>query len=88
VLSNARHLVERIQMEPTLRLITPAEAQRHAGIVTFRATGVDAATLCHRLRSTGVICACRLGGIRFSAHYYNTVASLDRAVDLVLRIQA
>lgn len=87
VLNNARHLIARIQMEPTLSLITPADAHRHGGIVTFRADGVDAPALHRRLRSGGVICAYRLGGIRFSAHYYNTVASLDRAVDLVLAIQ-
>lgn len=87
VLDNARHLMTRIQMEPSLSLLTPTEAHRHGGIVTFRIDGVDALALSHRLRSAGVICACRLGGIRFSAHYYNTVASLDRAVDLVLTIQ-
>ncbi len=87
VLDNARHLITRIHTEPTLTLISPAEAHRHAGIVTFRANGVEALPLYHRLRSNGVICACRLDGIRFSAHYYNTVTDLDRAVDLVLTIQ-
>ncbi|MDN5848694.1 MAG: aminotransferase class V-fold PLP-dependent enzyme [Nitrococcus sp.] len=87
VLNNARHLIARIQMEPTLSLITPAEPHRHAGIVTFRANGVDAHALSRQLRNRGVICAHRLGGIRLSAHYYNTVTSLDRAVDIVLTIR-
>lgn len=87
VLNNARYLIARIQREPTLSLITSAETHRHAGIVTFRVDGVDALALHRRLRSHSVICAYRLGGIRFSAHYYNTIASLDRAVDLVLTIQ-
>ncbi|MDN5869812.1 MAG: aminotransferase class V-fold PLP-dependent enzyme [Nitrococcus sp.] len=87
VLNNARHLIARIQMEPTLSLITPAEPHRHAGIVTFRDNGVDAHALSRELRSRGVICACRFGGIRLSAHYYNSAASLDRAIDLVLTIR-
>lgn len=87
VLNNARYLIGRIQAEPAFTLITPTETHRHAGIVTFRADGVDGVALCQRLRRNGVICAHRLGGVRFSAHYYNTVASLDRAVDLALSIQ-
>ncbi|EAR23566.1 aminotransferase class V-fold PLP-dependent enzyme [Nitrococcus mobilis] len=87
VLNNARHLIRRIQTEPRLTLISPAEAHRHAGIVTFRANGVEALPLYQRLRRSGVVCACRLDGIRFSAHYYNTVTDLDRAIDLVLAIQ-
>lgn len=87
VLNNAHHLMARIQTEPSLSLVTPSEAHRHAGIVTFRVDGVDGLALYRRLRSQGVICAYRHGGIRFSAHCYNTVASLDRAVDLVLTLQ-
>lgn len=87
VLANARHLIARVQAEPMLSLITPAAMDRHAGIVTFRAHDVDAAILCRHLREGGVVCAHRLGGIRFSPHCYTSVACLDRAMELVLTIR-
>jgi selenocysteine lyase/cysteine desulfurase len=84
VLANARHLIERIQREPGLDLLTPVAENRHAGIVTFRVADADNTAVYRRLRSRGVICANRAGGIRFAPHFYNTREQLDLAVDMAL----
>jgi len=87
VLDNARHLMQRIDSEPALSLLTPNAPNRHAGIVTFRVQGVDNAALYRRLRQAGVICASRAGGVRFAPHFYNSAHQLDRAVDLALSLK-
>jgi selenocysteine lyase/cysteine desulfurase len=35
------------------------------------------------LQDNGVVCAMRGGGIRFSAHFYNTFEEIDRALELI-----
>lgn len=78
VLSNAQLSFEMAQ-ERGYELVTPTELERHAGIVTFRIPGVDAQELLTQLRGSGVACAERCGGIRFSAHFYNTRQDLEEA---------
>ncbi len=73
VLANSAQLIDWVQNQQDLELITPALADRHAGIVTFRHQKLDAqrhAYLYRRLMKAGVICANRAGGIRFSPHFY------------------
>jgi selenocysteine lyase/cysteine desulfurase len=84
VLANARHLIRAIGDHPQLELLSPAQPDRHAGIVTFRLAGKDSETAYRDLMAQGVICAHRGGGIRFSPHYYNTTAQLDAALELAL----
>ncbi|BCX82235.1 cysteine desulfurase/selenocysteine lyase [Methylomarinovum caldicuralii] len=78
VLANAAWLIERIQADPDLELLTPSD--RHAGIVTFRPRQGDPARLFEQLRRRKVICALRGGGIRFSPHFHNDTGQLDRAL--------
>ena len=65
------------------RLITPVEAHRHAGIVTFQPLRESVGELYERLRKANVICALRGGGIRFSPHFHTSRTQLDRALQLL-----
>ena len=78
VLTNAKLNFE-LASERGYELVTPTNTDRHAGIVTFRIPGIDAIELLAQLRSSGVACAERCGGIRFSAHFYNTREDLQEA---------
>jgi selenocysteine lyase/cysteine desulfurase len=38
------------------------------------------------LQDNGVVCALRGGGVRFSPHFYNTTAEMDKALGLIAGI--
>jgi cysteine desulfurase / selenocysteine lyase len=76
------HLIGRID-GLGLELLSPRAPERRAGIVTFRAPGLDSALLHRRLMEQRVLCAQRGGGIRFCPHCYTPIAVIDRAMDLV-----
>jgi selenocysteine lyase/cysteine desulfurase len=59
------------------QVLTPATPDRRAGIVTVRLPGVDAERCRERLAGSGIVCACRAGGLRFSPHFYNEAAQFD-----------
>lgn len=63
--------------------ITPAERKRRLGIFTFSMAGHDSKALQRQLMQSGLICASRGGGIRFSPHYYTPYRVLDEAIDRV-----
>ena len=78
LLANAAELIGWVQDQEDLQLVTPAEAERHAGIVTFRHRKLDAqghTALYRSLMKAGVICAHRAGGIRLSPHFYSSLAA-------------
>lgn len=52
-----------------------------SGIVNFNLQNIDSGQLYQELMKSGVICAHRGGGIRFSPHFYTTEANLKKAVD-------
>jgi selenocysteine lyase/cysteine desulfurase len=77
VLANSAQLIDWVQHQQDLELITPAQTDRHAGIITFRHKRLDAkghAKLYRALMKAGVICANRAGGIRLSPHFYSDVS--------------
>lgn len=84
VLANSQYLVDKIQSHTELELITRADSERLAGIITFRRAGVDSKQLYQSLMSQGIMCAYRGGGIRFSPHFYTHQSSLDKALDMLL----
>jgi len=83
VLANAAYLIELVQANSELELITPIKEDDHAGIVTFRHRRVDHAALFRHLTNHKVVCAQRGGGIRFSPHFYTTQKRIDLAMALV-----
>ncbi|HAD46409.1 MAG TPA: aminotransferase [Alcanivorax sp.] len=85
----ARALAERIgYLDSALRdrgaeVLSPAQAERRAGIVTFRLMDEAPADTRARLQAGGVVCAERGGGVRFSPHFYTDYSVMDRAVALL-----
>lgn len=65
-----------------LRLLTPAEPERRAGIVSVTPAAPDAAS--RRLREAGVIHSLREGAIRLAPHFYTTPEEIDRAIALLI----
>lgn len=82
LLERTRILFELINSSPALSLLTDTRPTRHAGIVTFRHHGIAAAQLHERLMQSGVVCAARGGGIRFSPHFYTDTNQLAQAIKL------
>lgn len=80
VLARAEHLFEAIEARRDLVCMTNDKTTRYAGIVIFRSKSLPADDAVGRLRSQGIICASRGGGIRFSPHFYTSCEQLDRAL--------
>jgi selenocysteine lyase/cysteine desulfurase len=66
-----------------VRLVTPAERERRAGIVAVAPRDPVAAS--ERLTAAGVIHSLREGAIRLSPHFYNTDEEIDAALELLVR---
>lgn len=67
-------------------ILSPSDARRSLGILTFRLEGRDARELAAALRAEGVACACRGGGVRLSPHFHTPRRVLDRALETVSRV--
>jgi selenocysteine lyase/cysteine desulfurase len=65
------------------RLLSPRGAGERSGIVSFTHPNEASARLLERLRAGGVIASVREGALRFSPHYYNSEAEIDRALALL-----
>ncbi|WP_342243016.1 aminotransferase class V-fold PLP-dependent enzyme [Pseudomonas sp. OTU5201] len=83
-------LAERVQwlqdglaQTPGVRLLSPLNPARRAGILSFRLDGWDNQTLFERLRAEQVVCAQRGGGIRFSPHFYTEPRVIDETLALL-----
>ena len=77
------YLMQTLAQHDRIRLITPPHPERRAGIVAFQVSGADQQSLQKRLLENGIICALRGGAIRFSPHYYNSMAQLDKSLDIL-----
>lgn len=72
-------LVDGIAQMKHLRLITPRDPGRRAGIVSFNAEGSE--NLSRRLTEAGVIHSIRGGGvIRLAPHFYNSAEEMERTL--------
>ena len=75
-------LVSGISSIPTLSLVTPVDANRRAGIVSFNVKNVGAVSA--RLNDAAVTHSVRGGGvIRLAPHIYNTEQEIDRVLALM-----
>ncbi len=83
LLANVAHLRQGVAAIPGARIVTPAERERHAGILAFDVEGIDSEALHRRLMARGVICACRGGKVRFSPHFHSREATLDKALEIL-----
>lgn len=82
------HLTTRLieGIGPLGRLGTPSEPERRAGIIRFETP--DAERVHARLRERLVYASLRSGAVRFSPHYWNTEAEIDRTVETVRDVLA
>jgi selenocysteine lyase/cysteine desulfurase len=71
---------------PGIEILTPADRERRAGILTFRSSRVDGAQLHAALMARQVICSPRLGGVRLAPHFYTPESVLTRTIDEIRRI--
>ncbi|MCO7594078.1 MULTISPECIES: aminotransferase class V-fold PLP-dependent enzyme [Pseudomonas] len=86
----ARHLEQRIEQLhqglaaiPGVRLHSPANPARRAGIVTFSLDGHDSEDIYRALTAERTICALRGSGVRFSPHFHTEERSIDEAIQQV-----
>lgn len=80
--SLVKRLVDGIASISTLSLVTPLNAGRRAGIVSFNVK--DAAAVSARLNDAGVAHSVRGGGVlRLAPHIYNTEQQIDRVLALM-----
>jgi selenocysteine lyase/cysteine desulfurase len=82
LLEKTRFLMQLINDEPMLELVTDPNPGRYAGIVSFRHTNMQPIDLYSYLSDTGIVCAMRGGSIRYSPHFYTPLEKLERAVKL------
>lgn len=81
VLARSECLFEAISARNDLTLLTRPAPDRYAGIVTFSHRHQPAAALFAQLKSRGVVCALRGGGVRFSPHFYTDIQRLAETIN-------
>jgi cysteine desulfurase / selenocysteine lyase len=83
VLKNTAYLIDKLHKLTNVNVVTPREAGRHGGIVSFTVNGRDNSKIQRKLMDNSVICAYRGGAIRFSPHFYTSVQKLDKAIEIL-----
>ncbi|TAN69771.1 MAG: aminotransferase class V-fold PLP-dependent enzyme [Methylobacter sp.] len=83
VIEKSDYLKEAIDKNGQAILLSAKQHRLKSGIVVFKHRTASNEVLYKYLQENGVVCALRGGGIRFSAHFYNTVEELDRALELI-----
>ena len=83
LLERTNHLTEQLLRNGRIRILSPLQRQRRAGIVTFTIDGVDMAGFHQQLLGQKVICAHRMGAIRFSPHFYTELAKIDKSLEII-----
>jgi selenocysteine lyase/cysteine desulfurase len=79
---HATRIVEWALVHDDVRLVTPADSRRRAGIVAIAPREPEAAS--RRLAAAGVAHSLREGAIRLSPHFYNTDEEVDAALALLV----
>lgn len=77
------YLMVNLERDSRISLLTPRDASRRAGILTFTIDGSDMAKLHWKLMENNIICAHRMGGIRFSPHFYTSQEKIDKALEIL-----
>ena len=76
-------LVEWAQTAEGVRLLTPGAPERRAGIVAFATTDLDRDS--QRLKQAKVTHSVREGAIRLAPHFHNSMAEVERVIDVLSR---
>ncbi|MFG3451411.1 aminotransferase class V-fold PLP-dependent enzyme [Stutzerimonas stutzeri] len=81
-------LQEGLSAMPGVRLLSPTDPVRRAGIMTFTLDGVDNADLFERLKAEQIVCALRGGGVRLSPHFYTRPDVIEQTLTVIRRLVA
>ena len=74
-------LIQWVDSRSDVRLVSPRDPARRAGVIAFAPADVNAAFA--RLQSGGVSCSAREGAIRLAPHCYNTLGEIGRVIQLL-----
>ncbi|MDO9422987.1 MAG: aminotransferase class V-fold PLP-dependent enzyme [Methylobacter sp.] len=88
VLEKSDYLIDAIDNNRQLVLLSAKQSRLKSGIVVFNHRTLANEVLYKYLQDNGVVCALRGGGIRFSPHFYNTFEEIDRALGLISSVVA
>ncbi|MDD5579724.1 MAG: aminotransferase class V-fold PLP-dependent enzyme [Methylobacter sp.] len=83
VIGNSSYLMEEIDKNEQLILLSQRQDPLKSGIVVFKHCVIPNDALYKHLQNNGVICALRGEGIRFSPHFYNTHEELAKVFNLI-----
>ncbi|WP_110972215.1 aminotransferase class V-fold PLP-dependent enzyme [Pseudomonas huaxiensis] len=86
IAERARWLHDGLGAIPGVRLHSPQDPARRAGIVSFSIDGVDNAEVHRRLKENQVVCIPRGMGVRFSPHFYTERRVIDETLAIVREI--
>lgn len=79
ILDNTEYFINTLSSNGLKPLLSTAERKNLSGIVTVKINRADA--VFEKLMNEKIHCSLREGMIRFSPHFYNTKAEIDRAVE-------
>ena len=80
---NLSMLAEGLQSIDGIDILSPADPDKRAGILTFRHPECTGDDLHRALTEHQVICSPRAGGIRLSPHFYTPEWVLERTIELI-----
>lgn len=71
---------------PQVQFVTPVDEALSAGVTIIRIPDTDSAAIYNKLYSDYQIACAPTGGLRFSPHIYNTLADMDRIVEVLTEV--
>jgi selenocysteine lyase/cysteine desulfurase len=87
--AHATRLIEGLTAIDGVHMWTPTEPELRGAVVTFRPGELDARQVLSALEEDGIVAAARggddRGGIRYSPHFYNSDADIERGVEAIGR---
>jgi cysteine desulfurase/selenocysteine lyase len=84
VKERTEYLFEKIAAHDELQLISCNAEGRYAGITVFKHNDLTDQQLYDKLSKNNILCAMRGGGVRFSPHFYISLESLKRAIEVAI----
>ncbi len=86
IFNNISYIIDNIKNINGLNFISPIKKPHFAGIVTFNIEAKEMTELYAKLMKKKVICANRVGGLRFSPHFYTSQNKIDKGLEVLLSI--
>ena len=83
ILKNTSYLIDKLNDLDMITILSPTSGQRRAGIVTFKIVTKESTEIHTNLMNNKVICANRMGGIRFSPHFYTGLDTIDKSLEIL-----